>query len=195
MNWNQITLKQYLQIQEVYTEDCSEYEKASKLVKIMFGKDLEEIPITKIDGYISQIAALLNTPMPKANIKKKYVINDHNYTLSPDIEDMTTSQFWDFTEYSKDTSNITKALACFLIPEGKKYGDDRETVLADMNELSIVDVNCIAFFSLSRLKKLQRTIMVYSFLEMMKGLPIKKKFQLAKHLYRVCKSMDCLTMS
>lgn len=195
MNWNQITLKQYLQIQEAYTANCSEYEKAGKLVKIILGKDIEEIPITQIDHYINQITALLNTPMPKVSIKKKYVINNHTYTLSPEIEDMTTSQFWDFTEYSKDVSNIAKALACFLIPKGKKYGDDRETVLADMEELCILDVNCIAFFLLNRLNELQKTIMVYSFLEMMKGLPMKKKLQLAKQLYRVCRSMDYLTMS
>ena len=195
MNWNQITLKQYLQIQEAYTANCSEYEKAGKLVKIILGKDIEEIPITQIDHYINQITALLNTPMPKVSIKKKYVINNHTYTLSPEIEDMTTSQFWDFTEYSKDPKNIAKVLACFLIPEGKKYGEDREVVLADMEELSIVDVNCIAFFLLNRLKQLQRTIMAYSVVELMKGMSWKEKLKMLKHLYLVCRNMGYLTMS
>ena len=195
MNWNNITLKQYLAIQEAYTTDCTDYERAGMLVKAVFGKDIEDIPISKIDPYITEITTLLNSEMPKGKVKKKYTINKHTYILSPAIEDMTTSQFWDFTEYSKDPKNIAKVLACFLIPEGKKYGEDREVVLADMEELSIVDVNCIAFFLLNRLKQLQRTIMAYSVVELMKGMSWKKKLKMLKHLYLVCRNMGYLTMS
>lgn len=194
MTWNEITLKQYLEIQNIYSKQLTDLERAALLLKVVLGKDIEEIPIAEIEPYIAEVTALLNSEMPKGSIKKKYTINNNTYILSPAIEDMTTSQFWDFTEYSKDASNIANVLACFLIPKGKKYGEDREIVLADMEQLSIVDVNCIAFFLLSKLKELQKTILVYSIVEMARGMTLKKKLVMLKHLYKVCRSMDFLTM-
>ena len=154
MTWNEITLKQYLEIQNIYSKQLTDLERAALLLKVVLGKDIEEIPIAEIEPYIAEVTALLNSEMPKGSIKKKYTINNNTYILSPAIEDMTTSQFWDFTEYSKDASNIANVLACFLIPKGKKYGEDREIVLADMEQLSIVDVNCIAFFFTQQVKRI-----------------------------------------
>lgn len=46
-------------------------------------------------------------------------------------------------------------LSCFLIPMGKEYGEaDIDQVLADLECLSIVDVNTIAFFLLKKFRKL-----------------------------------------
>ena len=195
MTWNDISLKQFLEIQKIYDKEMSDFEKSKHLISIIYDKDINDIPVRDLDSYLKEIASLLNTPPEQAKIKKEYVINGYKYKLSPKIEDMSTGQFWDFTEYSKNpTKNIHKILSCFLIPDGMKYGTgyDIDVVLKDMDSLAITDVNAISFFLLAKLRRLQKIILIYSIAEMMKGMSLKQKWMMTKRIVKVCKSMDSL---
>ena len=195
MTWKEVSLKQFLDIQKIYDKEMDDYEKSKQLIFILYGKEIYDIPVRELDGYLKEIASLLNTPPEQVKVNKEYVINGHKYKLSPKIEDMSTGQFWDFTEFSKTpTKNIQKILSCFLIPDGKKYGTgyDIDEVLKDMDSLAITDVNAISFFLLGKLRRLQKIILIYSIAEMMKGMNLKQKWLMTKRILKVCKSMDSL---
>lgn len=197
MTWNDVTLKQFLEIQKVYSRDIDEFNKSKQLITILYNKDINHIPITQIDSYLKGVATLLQSPLEKGKIHKSYTINGHKYKLSSKIENLSTSQFWDFTEYSKTpTKNIHRILSCFLIPDGKEYGDgyDLDEVLEDMNFLSIADVHTISFFLLKRLGRLQKTILFYSTIQMMENMSLKEKWRMMKNLLQVFRNMDSLIM-
>lgn len=197
MTWENITLKQYLGIQKIYSQQLAEFDQAKELLAIVCNKDINHLPIKDLDAHLQQVVALLNTPIPQGKIHKEYTINGHKYTLKSKIEDLTTAQFWDFTEYSKQaTQNLPKIMACFLVPAGKEYGEgyDIDVVLEDMLQLPIVDVNTIAFFLLERFRKLQQTIMVYSMLATNSSWKPMAILKLCKRILKACKSMDCLTL-
>lgn len=196
MIWNEITLKQYLEIQKVSTSQLPDLEKSKQLFVICYNKDINHIPITEVGKYLQDLTALLTTPIPQGKIHKEYTLNGNKYTLNSKIENLSTAQFWDFTEYSKNpTQNMAKMLSCFLIPMGKEYGEaDIDQVLADLECLSIVDVNTIAFFLLKKFRKLQRTILVYSMLATMENMKPRTIWKKCKLIIKACRSMDYLTM-
>ena len=196
MKWNNITLKQYLEIQKVSTSQLTDFDKTKQLIAIMCGRDINHIPITEAGKYLQELKALLNTPIPQGKIHKEYTLNGNKYSLNSKIENITTAQFWDFTEYSKTpTQNMAKMLSCFLIPKGKEYGEtDIDQVLADLECLPIVDVNTIAFFLLTKFRKLQRTILVYSMLATMENMKPRTIWKRCKLIIKACRNMDYLTM-
>ena len=52
MNWNNITLKQYLEIQKVSTSQLTDFDKTKQLIAIMCGRDINHIPIKEADKYL-----------------------------------------------------------------------------------------------------------------------------------------------
>lgn len=196
MTWKDITLQQYEDILQILQDESDDFIRTSRVVKVVFDINLEEIPITEINGYFKEISDLLNKPIQKNKPKKKYKIGNNTYVLNK-FEDMNLAQFMDYHELSKDVdNNINKICAIFLIPEGKKYNTDYslEDVEQDMWNLPIEDVTGIAFFQVGQLKKLLKNSLSSLIAQMitMKGINWKQKKETIKALYRVWKSMDYL---
>lgn len=196
MTWKDITLQQYEDILQILQDEKDDFVKTARVVKVVYDINLEEIPITEINKYFTEIVDLLNTPIQKAKPKKKYVIGDNVYTVNK-FDDMNLAQFMDYHELAKDIeNNINKIVAIFLIPEGKKYneGYSKEDVDQDVWNLPIEDVTGLAFFQVGRLKKLLKDSLASLIAQTltMRGMSWSQKKETIKALYLVWQSTDYL---
>lgn len=146
--WEGITLGQFMKLKELNVDkDC--FEKTRDIYKIVFNKDIEEIPLIKLKDTVSNLK-FLEEEIPSVEIKKFYLINDTRYDLSADITRINAGQYIDYSNYTKEPkdTDLRKVLSVVLIPHGRKYNDgyDMSKVIDDMNYISIKDANAIAFF-------------------------------------------------
>lgn len=154
MTWKNITLEQFLQIQDILENGENVY---IKIATLLTGKDQNEVPILEVRKNVDNLK-FIKEIIPTERIKSKYTINGVDYELTDDLNKITTAQYLDYLTYSKENKieNTAKLLACFLIPKGKKYNTDynkMQVVEAIEKHLDIVTVNSIAFFLLKQSKK------------------------------------------
>lgn len=146
MNWSNITLEQYLEIQAIKEIDSMDV--MVELIRILFKiEDPESLPYTEFIKY-SQELSFMSKDIERVPLKDTYQINGRNYKLENNVMKLTTSQVIDYRNYSKEDNHITKILSVFLIPEGHKYNDgyDIEQVINDLLDLDIQTVVSILDF-------------------------------------------------
>jgi hypothetical protein len=137
--------------------------------------------------------------MPKVKIQDKYVINGKKYKVFLTLQDMSISQYIDFQTFYKEQEKYFKELiACFLIPDGKKYGEyDINEVIDDIgNHMTIVDAYSILFFFVLLFRSLTKAILNYSIKDMKKMMKKEKnkeqKMKMEKSIAEMKKAMDSL---
>lgn len=137
--------------------------------------------------------------MPKVKIQDKYVINGKKYKVFLTLQDMSISQYIDFQTFYKEQEKYFKELiACFLIPDGKKYGEyDINEVIDDIgNHMTIVDAYSILFFFVLLYQSLTKAILNYSIKDMKKMMKKEKnkeqKMKMEKSIAEMKKAMDSL---
>ena len=146
MNWSNITLEQYLEIQAIKEIDSMDV--MVELIRILFKiEDPESLPYTEFIKY-SQELSFMSKDIERVPLKDTYQINGRNYKLENNVMKLTTSQVIDYRNYSKEDNHIAKILSVFLIPEGHKYNDgyDIEQVINDLLDLDIQTVVSILDF-------------------------------------------------
>ena len=144
MKWSDITVGQYNRIAEV-TKEPDDY-MLFNLIEIIFGVDANDLPVKELEKYIKEMK-FLNTECKPSTPKKHYTINGNRYDSHIDLTVMTTGQFIDYQNYSKD-NKIEQLLSVFITPEGKDYGKDYniQEVQKDLLEMPITEALSIAFF-------------------------------------------------
>lgn len=137
--------------------------------------------------------------MPKVKIQDKYVINGKKYKVFLTLQDMSISQYIDFQTFYKEQEKYFKELiACFLIPDGKKYGEyNINEVIDDIgNHMTIVDAYSILFFFVLLYQSLTKVILNYSIKDMKKMMKKEKnkeqKMKMEKSIAEMKKAMDSL---
>ena len=156
MNWNDISIRKYNDIKQIFLEpNYSEEDKIILLINILFGIDTLKLKTTELNKYINDLKFLNSTP-PKMKIREKYKLGENWYILKRNLKDFTVAQWIDFQNFLKngsDTDNFANLLSVFFIPEGQtEYGENYniEEVRQDINNyLSIADANSIAGFFLT----------------------------------------------
>ena len=146
MNWSNITLEQYLEIQAIKEIDSMDV--MVELIRILFKiEDPESLPYTEFIKY-SQELSFMSKDIERVPLKDTYQINGRNYKLENNVMKLTTSQVIDYRNYSKEDNHIAKILSVFLIPEGPQYNDgyDIEQVINDLLDLDIQTVVSILDF-------------------------------------------------
>lgn len=149
--WEDLTLNEVLQIQQIISADINDTYKASNILSVLAGVDvnvIEDLPIHKFASLIPNIDFLHSDP-PKSKHKDKYTINDRIYSLSANITDITTAQYIDYQSHMKEENpDLCKITSVFLVPEGHKYNDgyNMEQVWSDVGDMLYVDVMALAFF-------------------------------------------------
>lgn len=144
MTWENISLKQYIEVYNIIINDeIPQDEKLVLVTQLLYGVDVLNKPITEVKTYFNAVGELLTTEPSKMPLKDKYSINGVTYKLDKQIEKITTAQFIDYTNITKEISinNYNEFLSIFLIPEGHKYNDGydvRKTQNDIDNYLSIV---------------------------------------------------------
>ncbi len=169
MNWNDISIRQYNDIKDVFLNpEFSEEDRIILLINILFGVDALKLKTSELNKYVEQLK-FLNTTPPKMKLKDKYKLGENWYILRRNLKDFTVAQWIDFQNFLKngsDTDNFANLLSVFFLPEGQEeYGENYniEDVRNDINNfLSIADANSIAAFFLTYQKALLIRSLLYT---------------------------------
>ena len=151
-NWYNVTLYQFNKLQElIKIED--ETERTIAIAELILGNDVTNLPISEFKKEIAKLE-FMKEPIPDKIPPKKVELNDRKYYIDSLLGNITTAQYVDFTNHSKE-GNMAKMLSVFIIPEGHKYNDgyDMLEVINDIELLPIPIVNSTAFFFKRQLEK------------------------------------------
>lgn len=181
MTWKNITLEQFLQIQDILENEENVY---IKIATLLTGKDQNEVPILEVRKNIDSLK-FLKEAVPVEKLKSTYKIKDTVYKLDIDLDKITTAQYLDYLQYSKNKNDIAKLVSVFFIPKGKKYneGYNKLEVIKDIEEnLDIVTVNSIAFFLQKQIRNYLKGLIVCSVKKLKKQ---NKPYNQLQTLYRL----------
>lgn len=180
-NWNDITIGVYKELNEILkferTDDeiMDEVNLSIALLSTLCDADEDEVASLTINDFKALAAqcAFLNE-MPKVRIKDKYTINGKEYRVQYNVQDMTMAQYIDYQTFVKERDKyLSNIIACFLIPKGKKYGDDYnlQEVVDDIEQyFSIVDAHSVCFFFMMLFQSLTKTMLTFLVKKMKKGM-------------------------
>ena len=152
MNWADITVAQYLQINDAVNATYDEEGGLQKrLIEIVY--EIEDADIMTVTDYlkcINSIAFIREAPTP-SKVRDTYRLGTTDYTFTKDINTITTAQYFDYTQYQKqDTINMIDFISVFLVPTGHKYNDgyDINVVKEDIKTMGICEaLGMMDFFS------------------------------------------------
>ena len=154
-NWEDITIEIYDKIRALETEIVTQEQALDvnvKLLSILCDVDEETIinlPLTEFTILVGKAEFL--TLMPKYTVEQYYEIGKGRvFEIQMNLREMTTAQFIDFQTFIKDKDkNFKHLLACFLLPKGKKYGEDYDIIeVAEhlYKNMSIATARSVMFF-------------------------------------------------
>lgn len=150
-SWDEITWKEYEQIEQIIGADVPADYKAVHLIAILTGKtvdEIEDLPISQFKQLVSNIEFLYTEPKHRLH-KMEYTINGRDYVFKGVVNEITTAQYIDYRTYiQEDTIDVVKMFSCFLIPKGHEYNDgyDINQVMSDINDMCWLDVRAASFF-------------------------------------------------
>lgn len=146
--WKDITLRQFNKIQDLLQE-IDEYTTLN-IIDVLYDVDSADIPAMEVmNKYAHSLDFLMTTIPTNEKLKETYTINQREYNSNINLTQMTTAQFVDYQNYSKENPvDISKCLSVFIIPKGHTYNDgyDLRQVQDDIKDLDMVTINTLAFF-------------------------------------------------
>ena len=146
--WKDITLRQFNKIQDLLQE-IDEYTTLN-IIDVLYDVDSANLPAMEVmNKYAHSLDFLMTTIPTNEKLKETYIINQRGYNSNINLTQMTTAQFVDYQNYSKENPiDISKCLSVFIIPAGHTYNDgyDLKHVQEDIKDLDMVTINTLAFF-------------------------------------------------
>lgn len=146
--WKDITLRQFNKIQDLLQE-IDEYTTLN-IIDVLYDVDSANLPAMEVmNKYAHSLDFLMTTIPTNEKLKDVYTINQREYNSNINLTQMTTAQFVDYQNYSKENPvDISKCLSVFIIPKGHTYNDgyDLKQVQDDIKDLDMVTINTLAFF-------------------------------------------------
>ena len=146
--WKDITLRQFNKIQDLLQE-IDEYTTLN-IIDVLYDVDSADMPAMEVmNKYAHSLDFLMTTIPTNEKLKETYTINQREYNSNINLTQMTTAQFVDYQNYSKENPvDISKCLSVFIIPKGHTYNDgyDLKQVQDDIKDLDMVTINTLAFF-------------------------------------------------
>ena len=148
--WKDITLEMFYKLRDILA--CPDEFTIANIIELIYKVDVTNLPITETSKYdISFLEKEL--PIKNVKLKDKYVLNGRKYSSNINLTEVTTAQFIDFTNYSKEKEvRYEKLLSVFMVPEGHRYNDgyDLMEVQDDILQMPIADVKSLAFFMIEQ---------------------------------------------
>lgn len=183
--YSNMPLKSFYKIREIIESDMEDIDIQANLIAIINDMDIEDVynlPISKYEDLVDSISFLMEVPKPSNLRLRQFVINGHKYKLIDDVEKMTTGQYIDYQSYLKNEMGYEYIITCFLIPEGKKYGEyNVGDVIKDVMELDIQSCLNVCFFFQKKWLKSIKDSLIYSdlmILRSMRKAPKEKRMEL-----------------
>lgn len=198
ITWDDISIRQYLDIMDISVNEKNELLKMSKLIQVIFNLDMENISMLKALDYQNSVRELMASAPEIKPVQKKYKIGSFNCYVT-DFDKMTMAQFMDFQGFAdKGEDHLVDTLVTCLVPIGHKYNDgyDIDELREAILEMPITIGPSICSFFQKRLKKLLNSSLHSLALKilMSKGTSWKKKMILLKTLPTVQNSLDYFIM-
>ena len=169
-NYNLLSVGKYLKIQDIAKEEeLSDIDKQVAIIAVladMSEDDVLDLPIMEYKA-LAEKTKFLEKPMnvPK-QIASTYTLDGWELVPTTDIRKMTTAQYIDFQNFSKEgEKKLIEVLSCFLIPKGKKYNEDYdilEVQKALRDYLTIPNCLALSAFFLAKFNRSIRGMLIYS---------------------------------
>lgn len=167
-SYSNLSVGKYIEIRELLKQDLEELDLQAEILGVLNDMSVEDImrlPLPKYSEYVRMSAFLTEKPKPKADCPKKITLNERKYYVVRKAEDLTAAQYIDYQNYMKmddPDSKLAEILSIFIIPEGKKYGEDYDIaeVVKDIKEYLpiIVGFNICFFFRKKQAESIERTL-------------------------------------
>lgn len=194
MTWNNITLKQFTEIQSILNDtEYNDEEKVLNLCLTVFG----DFPLMQLNEKAEELKALLGTEIQTVHdVQPTIKIGNTTYCITKDVTNITTAQFIDFQEALK-AQDLKQIVVVWFVPKGKKYneGYNIKDVEKDIETLPITLIQSIAFFLLKKIRKLSKTTLLSSMGKILiMKIPMKKKLMLLSTMIAVYQNTDLLDL-
>lgn len=158
-NWNEMDLSHYKKLFEIIRKDWeNELDMNLAMVSVLSDIPIEDITnmeVNKLQEFINNLK-FIETPYKPKTPETTYNIGNKEYKVFFNVNKMTASQYIDFQNfYKKYDDYMPNLAACFLLPEGKKYGEDYDPLdEAEFlnNHLTIDIFSDIMFFFVNLLR-------------------------------------------
>lgn len=139
MTYKDINLRKLIQLREVLSDsDYDELHIQSSLIAILNDKSEDEVLSLKLSEYSKKVAELdflLESPKITKRCPDKIILGEEKYNVIKDVRKLTAGQFIDYETLIADTDNqernLPSIIACFVMPEGKEYGEYDVLEVAD----------------------------------------------------------------
>lgn len=153
MNWNNVTLKQWTDIEEIFrTEYEDDILKTADVIKVLFGiEEPMELTPQEFSKKVDEMK-FLKEQIPDKKLATSYTLNGTKYNFRGNITECTMGQLMDWRQYSSKTPlDYAECLSVFMIPDGHKYNDgyDMEQTISDIGTLPIGDALKVHSFFLA----------------------------------------------
>lgn len=200
-NWKEITIEVYDKIRALECEVTTEEQALDlniKLLSILCDVEEDELmnlPLTEFTILVGKTEFLKE--MPKYTVEQYYEIGKGRvFEVQMNLRAMTTAQFIDFQTFVKDKDkNLKNLLACFMLPKGKKYGEDYDIIeVAEYlyKNMSIATARSVMFFFTLQYQALQKVMLNYSIREVKKQMKKTKNKEAKKNLEMAIQQMTQL---
>ena len=91
-------------------------------------EDITNMEVNKLQEFINNLK-FIETPYKPKTPETTYNIGNKEYKVFFNVNKMTASQYIDFQNFYKQYDDFMPNLAaCFLLPNGKKYGEDYDPI-------------------------------------------------------------------
>lgn len=131
-NWNEMDLSHYKRLFEIIRKDWeNELDMNLAMVSVLSDMPIEDITnmeVNKLQEFINNLKFIETSYKPKTP-ETTYNIGNKEYKVFFNVNKMTASQYIDFQNFYKQYDDFMPNLAaCFLLPNGKKYGEDYDPI-------------------------------------------------------------------
>lgn len=196
-SWDDITIevydKIYSYIKELSPEDVIEAD--MKTLSVLADMPIEEVKQLDMSTWnmLKQKMKFLND-MPKINMPPTELnLNGNKYNVMVGPKHWILGQFIDYTQLSQQQNldkRVARYIACFVVPEGKKYAEDYdvEEVVNDLySNLPVVEALSLSNFFMIIFRSYAKAILHYSEkkVKRLKGIPKQEKQRMIAELRRV----------
>lgn len=197
-SWDEVTLNEFIQLTQIIQSEIPEDYQLSNIVSVLTGRTLQEIenlPLSEYKKLTSQLEFLNTTPQRKETHSDHYEINGVTYDLKADLSNLTTAQYIDYLNYSKeDPIDQTKILSCFLVPTNHSYNDGYsiEKTISELGNINILDYLTINFYL--RLQSVAFTLILVDYLKnQLKTVKMSKSMRktINQQIQTLSQSMGC----
>lgn len=131
-SWNEMNLAHYRKLLDVIRKDWeNELDMNLAMVSVLSDIPIEDITnmeVNKLQEFINNLK-FIETPYKPKTPETTYNIGNKEYKVFFNVNKMTASQYIDFQNFYKQYDDFMPNLAaCFLLPNGKKYGEDYDPI-------------------------------------------------------------------